>query len=61
LLIRINVTITASDIGSLSRWRERVRVRGGKLEQAREKRSWLALTPTLSQREREYEKYAEGP
>jgi hypothetical protein len=38
---------------SLSRWRERVRVRVGKLEANHEKGSRGALTPALSQRERE--------
>jgi hypothetical protein len=44
--------LTASDVGSLSLW-ERARVRVGKLEQVHEKPSRGALTPTLSQRERE--------
>jgi hypothetical protein len=43
----------APDVGSLSRWRERARVRVGKLEQVREKQNRGALTPALSQRERE--------
>jgi hypothetical protein len=54
---RIGVNLTASDVGSLSRWRERARkrarVRVGKLEQVHEKQSRGALTPALSQRERE--------
>jgi hypothetical protein len=43
----------ASDVGSLSRWRERVRVRVGETGTSPEKQNLGALIPALSQRERE--------